>query len=464
MSAERQGLGLRGQILGALAAAFALSFGLLGFAATQLTEKARAVDQRQSAEGLARACGLYAGDASEADTEALAQALLGGGTVVGIAVDIPRRFVVRVGDQGRGERVEVPIPSGGAVTLRLRSAQAAAPRFTPLLAIYAAVTAGAILLLTFVALTYLIVRPVERLTVASERFAGGSLDAPVPVSGAREVARLAGVFNEMAVQLRAERASLQSRLRELERTTADLRSAQDDLVRSERLASVGRLAAGIAHEIGNPLAAILGLVDLLRQGGLDPAEEKEFLSRVHAETERIHKIIHELLAFARQSASERPPGQGEQSCDLIEVVEDALRLVAPQKDLHGVTIERSLAHACPRVCGDRDRLTQVVLNLLLNAVDAVHGTGTIRVDVGAMPGDRMVGLVVSDTGPGIAPEVLQHLFEPFVTTKPTGQGTGLGLAVCHSIVERLGGTIEARNAPSGGARFDVRLPAMARAQ
>jgi signal transduction histidine kinase len=264
-------------------------------------------------------------------------------------------------------------------------------------------------------------------------------------------------FNEMAAQLRDERQALEDRVRELERTTGELHEAHDQLFRSERLASVGRLAAGVAHEIGNPLAAILGLVELVRGGGLAQEEQDEFLRRVEKETERIQKIIRDLLDFARQ---ERETETEEASADLGEVVEDAVRLVAPQKDLRRVDIERRLDDEVPRVRGSADRLTQVVLNLLLNAADAIEGDGAIRVEVRTIDGaPTKVELVVADSGPGIAPEVLGELFEPFVTTKPTGEGTGLGLAVCHAIVERLGGTIRAENAPEGGARFVVVLPA-----
>jgi C4-dicarboxylate-specific signal transduction histidine kinase len=318
---------------------------------------------------------------------------------------------------------------------------------------YVAITALAILMLTYVALTYLIVRPVEKLTHASERLAGGAPHVEVPVSGAAEVARAAVAFNDMAGQLRDERASLQARLAELERTTTELRAAQQSLVRSEKLASVGRLAAGVAHEIGNPLAAILGLIELLRQGGLEPAEQEEFLRRAQSETERIHKIIRGLLDFARQGAPQPAP---DARADLAEVVEDAVALIAPQKDLSGVDIERRLAEV-PAVRGAKDELTQLVLNLLLNAADAIQNAGSIRIEVAPSEDGREVILVVADSGPGIAPEVAGKLFEPFVTTKPPGQGTGLGLAVCHTIVERVGGKITAGNAPEGGARFEVRL-------
>ncbi len=324
--------------------------------------------------------------------------------------------------------------------------------------LYALTIGGFALIFTYVALGHVVVRPIDRLTRASERLASGGAHVAVSEEGASEVVRLAVAFNDMAAQLRDERAALEARLVELERATRELRAAQEGLVRSEKLASVGRLAAGVAHEIGNPLAAILGFVELLRGGGLEPAEAQEFLARVGAETQRIHRIIRDLLDFSRQS---QDADAGRATCDLREVVGDAVRLVAPQKDLHRVEIQQRLDADAPRVRGAADHLTQVALNLLLNAADAVAGEGTITVTV-ASTGDG-ASLVVEDTGPGIAPAVLDTLFEPFVTTKPAGAGTGLGLAVCHTIVERLGGTLRASNTITkdgsvSGARFELRLP------
>ncbi len=323
-----------------------------------------------------------------------------------------------------------------------------------LLFLYVGITAAAVLLFTYLLLGRSIVRPVEQLTRASEKAAAGAEGVRVPVQGAAEVARLAIAFNAMQAQLADERATLVRRLAELERAKNELESAQRSLVTSEKMASVGRLAAGVAHEIGNPLSAILGLVELVQTSDLPPEESRELLRRVTKETERISRIIRDLLDFARGD----PAQQEEASCDLVEVVEDAVRLVGPQKDLRQVTIERRFAESCPSARGSGARLAQVVLNLLLNAADAIEGEGVIRLEVHPSEDGRWVELVVADTGPGIAPEVRDQIFEPFVSTKPAGQGTGLGLAVCHTIVERLGGTIAADDAPEGGARFTIRLP------
>lgn len=455
--------GLRTRILFALSAAFLISSALLGFAVVQLAERAREVDRLRDARATVRALAVVVATEPQLALRQ-AEALVHDGAIAGVELVDARGVRLSRGELGRGARVEASVAGGGVVRLAVRRPASHAASLAPLFALYVLVTAGTVLVFTYVALGQLIVRPVERLTRASERLAAGGAHVSVPEEGAAEVLRLAAAFNDMAAQLRAERAALEVRLSELETATRELRTAQDGLVRSEKLASVGRLAAGVAHEIGNPLAAILGFVELLRAGELEPAEEREFLSRIFAETNRIHRIIRDLLDFSRQS-SDAEGAAVEASCDLREVVADAVRLVAPQKDLRLVTIEQHLHDDARPVRGAAHRLTQVVLNLLLNAADAVDGEGTIVLTV--MPGEGdVVTLVVEDTGPGIAPAVLATLFEPFVTTKPAGRGTGLGLAVCHTIIERLGGTMQAENALGAdggvtGARFEVRLPVAA---
>jgi signal transduction histidine kinase len=320
---------------------------------------------------------------------------------------------------------------------------------------YLGLTAATVLLLTYVLLTYFIVRPIDRLRLASERLAAGRLGTSAPVQGAAEVARLAATFNEMAALLRQDRAALQDRLEELERTTAELTTAQEQLVWSARLAAVGQLSAGVAHEIGNPLAAIRGLLDLMQTGDLGPDEEKEFVGRIQSEAERIHHTIRDLLDFSRNEPAQE--GRLESSANLSEVVSDTIKLIDRQTRFRGIDLVLSLEDELPRVRGDHERLRQLLLNLLFNAADALGGKG--RIEVRTANGTGVVRLIVEDDGPGIDGDILRQVFDPFVTTKAPGQGTGLGLAVCHTIVEGLGGSIEAANREQGGAAFEVRLRA-----
>jgi two-component system NtrC family sensor kinase len=319
---------------------------------------------------------------------------------------------------------------------------------------YLTLTGLSVLLFSYVALTYLIVRPLDRLTLSAQQLAQGGEPVRVREQGAAEVAQLAHTFNRMAVLLKAEQKRLVERLQELERTTEALAHKEQQLIHGEKLASIGRLAAGVAHEIGNPLAAILGLLDLLRDGDLTESETREFLGRIHRETERINHIIRDLLDFARRDVQLG----SDQVADLGDVIQDAVGLVRPQKESRTVTIETFVDEAAAQVAGPAPRLLQVVLNLLLNAIDAMQGRGRIVVRVVPCEDEAYAKVQVEDDGPGIAEDMLDKLFEPFTTTKPAGRGTGLGLAVTAAIIDGLSGTIVAKNRPEGGALFELRLP------
>lgn len=448
------GLGLRSQLMLALIVAFGGAFVLLSLVTARLDESASAERRHTRAQTLADALAAGIGEGRALSEPAIA-AMIGQGLAARIEARAPdgssRSWGVGQGapeatviaDDGTELRIWAPPDRPGKDTRR------------SLFLFYLGLTGATVLLLAYVLLTYFIVRPIDRLRLASERLAAGRLRTSVPVQGAAEVARLAATFNEMAAQLREDRAALQERLEELEQTTAELTSAQDQLIRSARLAAVGRLSAGVAHEIGNPLAAIRGLLELLRTGDLDPQEQAEFIGRIERETERIHLTIRDLLDFSRSEPGER--GRVESSADLSEVVADTVKLLDRQSRFREIDLRLTLEEGLPRVRGNGERLRQLLLNLLFNAADALGGKG--RIDVRATDGEGIVELTVEDDGPGIDAAILDQVFDPFVTTKPAGHGTGLGLAVCHAIVEQLGGSIDAANRERGGASFQVRLPA-----
>jgi signal transduction histidine kinase len=447
------GLGLRSQLMLALIVAFGAAFVLLSIVTARLDESENVEEQRTRAAGLAKALASGVASQDEKLAEQSIATLFDEGLVERVEIhgEGPRRtWGVLDGNPdatattARGMEVRVWVPTSARGNAVRRS----------LFLFYLGLTAATVLLLTYVLLTYFLVRPIDRLRMASERLAAGRLETRVPVQGAAEVARLAATFNEMAAQLREDRAALQDRLEDLERTTAELTAAQDRLMRSARLAAVGRLSAGVAHEIGNPLAAIRGLLDLLQMGDLEPEEEKEFIGRIQRETERIHRTIRDLLDFSRSEPTEK--GRIEGSADLAEVVSDTVKLLDRQNRFCEIELALAVEHDLPRVRGDEERLRQLLLNLLFNAADALGGKG--RVEVRATNGGGVVQLTVEDDGPGIDREILSQIFDPFVTTKAAGKGTGLGLAVCHTIVERLGGSIAAANRAQGGAVFEVRLP------
>ncbi|HEX4448551.1 MAG TPA: HAMP domain-containing sensor histidine kinase, partial [Polyangiaceae bacterium] len=267
----------------------------------------------------------------------------------------------------------------------------------------------------------------------------------------------------MAEKLIAEEATLILKVEELTDTTRRLTDTRAQLVRSERMASVGRLAAGLAHEIGNPIAALMGMEDLLLDGGLDAEAERDFLLRMRRETDRIHLVVRDLLDFARPEGRSEAEVAAPQPADVGAVVGDVVALVKPQRPFRTVRLETAIDPGI-EVALAASKLTQVLLNLVLNAGAALAATGRERgrVTIRARAIDAAHARIeVEDDGPGIALGVRDQVFEPFVTTKPVGEGTGLGLAVCRGLVESAGGEIGFDPSYESGARFFVVLPAPA---
>lgn len=277
---------------------------------------------------------------------------------------------------------------------------------------------------------------------------------------------------------RASRTIVEQNLA-LERTTselrqayADLKQAQSRLIQSEKLASAGRLAAGIAHEIGNPLASVLGLLELqllCRGRPEDRAECRDRSERVAGEIARLKRILQGLLDYARPISPELAP------LDVNEAVDTALGLVASQKELEGITWIKDFDPSSPRAVVDEHLLEQVLINLLLNAAQATTGMGPVRVGTGAGPAwrwrdgdyrvgrsfgsdDEVVAISIVDHGPGIPPDHLERIFEPFFSTKGRGRGSGLGLAICHSLVEAVHGAVVVRSQLGAGTMVRVLLP------
>jgi signal transduction histidine kinase len=335
------------------------------------------------------------------------------------------------------------------------------PPLVRLVALYMTVFALALLVFAYIALTRLIVRPVDQLVDAADRVATGARTLGIPRTGARELVELGVSVQSMAEKLLAEKASLLAKVEELTETTARLTQARAQLVRSERMASVGRLAAGVAHEIGNPIAALMGIQDLLLEGGVAPDSQHDFVRRMRGETERIHTVVRDLLDFARPEA----PGEvgARAAAEVRAVVDDVVALVRPQRFFRSVDVQTDVP-ASLEVALPGPRLTQVLLNLVLNAGAAVaagRGRGRVVVRARREEDGSRVRIEIEDDGPGVPASIRDQLFEPFFTTKPVGEGTGLGLAVCRGLVESAGGEIDLDPSYEGGARFYVVLPAPA---
>jgi two-component system NtrC family sensor kinase len=297
-----------------------------------------------------------------------------------------------------------------------------------------------------------VARPVERVLTAAEAIqAAGPGELPLVGEGGLGLDRAALAFERAAASLLEERARLAAKVEELTVANRSLADVRQSLMRSEKLATVGRLAAGVAHEVGNPLGAISGYAELARSrlpADGDPAVA-DAIHRIAEAAGRIDHTVRGLLDFARPGSLALAP------VSLAAVVDAAVDLARVQARFGRVEVTIRLPADLPRVMGRERELGQAILNLLLNAADAMGGEGRIRIDA-ARAGDR-VEVSVADTGPGIAPEDLPRLFDPFFTTKAPGAGSGLGLAITHSILESFGGTIEAEAAPGQGAVFRMRF-------
>jgi signal transduction histidine kinase len=231
--------------------------------------------------------------------------------------------------------------------------------------------------------------------------------------------------------------------------TKDIR-AQKTMMQQEKLASVGRLSAGVAHEINNPLTTILTTA-MLVQEDLDPQDPNyQELETITRETLRCRKIVTSLLDFARQSTPARKP------CDINDIVKESFTLTQKQAAFKDVALKYEIDEKIPRVSLDKGQIQQAVINLIINAIEATEPGGSVFISTAYKKYQERVEIVVSDTGQGIAENDLVKIFDPFYTTKD--EGTGLGLAITHGIIEQHSGTIDAFSKPGRGTIFTVKLP------
>lgn len=303
-----------------------------------------------------------------------------------------------------------------------------------------------------------ITRPIGELVEATRKIAAGQFDQEVSVKSTGELALLAESFNAMLASLRKMRSDLEEWGRTLEdkvrQRTEELVAMHDRIAQAERLASLGKLSAGVAHEINNPLGAVLALTALTLEDLKPDDPARENLEEVLRQAERCRNIVRGLLEFARQSEPHVEP------LDLNKVVEETLALVARQSMFFNVTVVKDLDPQLPRVMGDRAQLQQVFMNLLLNAVQAMEERGTLTL-ASRSTSDGFVEVSVTDTGCGIPPDKLGRIFDPFFTTKPSGKGVGLGLSIAYGIVSKHGGDIRVQSEVGKGSTFTVRLPVAA---
>jgi two-component system, NtrC family, sensor kinase len=369
----------------------------------------------------------------------------------------------------------------------------------PLLAVLVVVNLVVLFMFGGALLRRAIVSPMERLAGDTRRIAHGDYHHRAGPSESLELDELSGSINAMADRLIADQELLAENVASLDRTNEELVVARDQVVHAARLASVGTLAAGIAHEVGNPLGAIMAYADVARARAEKNGGDTEILDSIREEARRIDRIVRGLLDYARPRETEVGPAS---PARVLAKVRD---LLENQGKLDEVVHAWSVADQVPDVVMEPHQLEQVLVNLLLNALDALDNSAEPRIEVTLFaeegevtrlpkrraddpPGinylhrrrvskdDRgkgidplftarcVVVIGVRDNGPGIAEENLENVFDPFFTTKEPGKGTGLGLSICARLVEGMGGRIQASNAPDGGACFTIRLPGVADAE
>jgi signal transduction histidine kinase len=346
-------------------------------------------------------------------------------------------------------------------------------------------------------LSRVLVKPIKDLVRLTQNISEGDFSQKIEAASKNEIGQLIGSFNRMIGRLKENQESLENYLESLESANKQLKQAQEELIRTEKLASIGRFAAGVAHEVGNPLGAILGYTSILQKEGMDRVESKDYLNRIEKEIERINRIVHELLDFARPSKFEI------KDLEINKVIESTLSLLSYQKNFKNIETQLDMQSDLPLIKGDESQLSQVLINIILNAVDAMPNGGTLTIQTrthilenldvdrlqGIYPrrrksdpmesdyshmrktdplsvllkkfseGDRLVKIRISDTGVGIKKEDLENIFDPFFTTKAPDKGTGLGLSISLRIVESLGGEMRVESEVGKGATFEVYFPA-----
>jgi two-component system NtrC family sensor kinase len=301
-----------------------------------------------------------------------------------------------------------------------------------------------------------ITNPLQKMVVATQEIAKGDLSHKVEVDSRDEIGYLANSFNQMTADLKTANQKLiewgKTLEKKVEERTKELREMQAHLIQSEKLASLGKLAAGIAHEINNPLGGILIYSHLLLEDTSRKSPHYENLKKIVKETSRCKDIVKGLLEFAR-------PKEPEVSqIDLNDVVDRSLAIVEKQALFQNIKISKAYMPGLPKIVADGSQLQQVFMNIIINAAEAMDGKGVLSLSTSLDKDGACIEAKISDTGHGINEEDKKRLFEPFFSTKEVGKGTGLGLAISYSIIQIHQGTIDVKSEEGKGSTFTVRLP------
>lgn len=314
-------------------------------------------------------------------------------------------------------------------------------------------------------LSRITVKPLQRLVMRADEYREDDEIFFLHEKEDNEFNRLSKALNSMLKRIADDKEKLRTTVLSLEKANFDLKQAQKDIIRAEKLASVGRLSSGIAHEIGNPIGIIVGYLELLKQNNISDNDKKEFILRTESEINRINAIIRQLLDLSRPSSEDL------KAVSVHSIIEDTIDVYKFQPLMSDIHLDLSLTADNDMVIADSNQLRQVFLNLIINAADAISTgdspkDGRLTITSEIVPKthteskDQLGMLKVSyiDNGPGIAEENLGNVFDPFYTTKEPGKGTGLGLSVCFMIIEGIDGKIKATSDESQGTTITVYLP------
>jgi hypothetical protein len=351
------------------------------------------------------------------------------------------------------------ICGSAGMVLSLAAEKTRLERSRKLFTAYFAIDFILLLVLGSYILSRIVVTPISRLLAATGKITGGQYGQQVRVSGSAELARLAESFNDMSATLLKKEEEVSMHVSALEKANADLRQAREEAIRTEKMASIGLLAAGMAHEIGTPLASIMGYAELASCEQLDSSTIRDYARRISVDCDRIDRIVRGLLDYSR------PRVATIESCDIHRLVVTTIEMLSQQGAFKDIRLATDCDEQLPEVCVDPHQLQQVLINLLLNSRDAMPAGGKLAVRVKPDSTRRLPGQVTSylridvlDNGSGIPEEHLKRIFDPFFTTKQPGKGTGLGLAISARIIEGFGGRIEAQSSTGAGTCFSLWLP------
>ncbi len=314
----------------------------------------------------------------------------------------------------------------------------------------------------------IVIRPIRRFIRLTDDLRSTDQFPAYPGKRSSEFGQLSNAIHRMARRIEEDKERIESSLHSLEKVHADLKNTQQEMIRAEKLASIGRLSAGIAHEIGNPVGVVLGYLGLLKRQPAfkeNPAGQ-EYIERAESEINRINTIIRQLLDFSRTSASER------QVVFVHALLKDVRQMFSHQPLMGKVSLKTDLSAENDKVYADYQQLRQVLINLLINAADSISvssnsDNGEIwlqtrdipKTDETAVNQSPSLELTVSDNGTGIARAEIDNIFDPFYTTKEPGKGTGLGLSVSYMIIEQFGGAIRVNSIVNQGTALSIYLPA-----